>query len=269
MYIELIPAIEWTVRIVSVCILIDTIEKVYNFREFLKTGIFDWAWVRRNPVFSEKRRIIRVFADAVFGFRIWFPLVALRGLAAAGLLFWAGNIRFRLIGLLVLFVVGSLENFRRTPFFQETPNRFTLTVIGALILQGLVPTEFVSAVCMWFIALQSCLSYATAGISKLFNKDWRKGEGLLKAFNAPNYAISPGLAKIFDRFKRTGKSVNYLTIAAESLFPLVLIVGSPYFWVFLVWGAFLHLTNAVVLRLNNYFWTWIATYPAIIYVAQH
>lgn len=267
MYIEINAAIEWTVLFVSVCILIDTLEKLYNFREFQKGGIFYWEWLRKFPGFN-RRRIIRWFADFVFELRVWFSLVSLRGIAAAGLLIWPSGGNFRLPALCILFVIGSLENFRRMPSLPEAPNRFTLTIIGALVLQGFVPTETVTSACLWFIALQSCLSYATAGFAKLLKHDWRKGIAIFKAFNSTYYLTTPAFAKMVDRNPLIGTAASYTTISMECLFPLVLLVGKPYFLIFLIWGTLLHIANAVMLRLNNYFWPWIATYPAIIYVAQ-
>lgn len=266
--IEINQAVEWTVRLVSVCILIDTVEKFYNFREFRDKGIFSWEWIKQFPGFSQRRQIIRKFADFVFGFPTWFVLITLRGLAALWLLFVPGQSLISTIGILVIFIVGSLANFRRMPYAPQAPNRFTLIIIGALFLQSIVPSKIVTEACLWFIALQSCLSYATAGITKLFNKDWRNGTGVLRVVNTPNLLASPNLAEFFRSHGFIGKVLNYFTIAIESLFPFVLFIGKPFFFVFLIWGLFFHLTNAVLLRFNNYFWAWIATYPAIIYVAH-
>ena len=139
---------------------------------------------------------------------------------------------------------------------------------GALFLQSIVPSKIVTIACLWFIALQACLSYATAGFIKLFNQDWITGNGIFRIVNNPNLLTSPGIAVFLQRHSLTGKVLNYFTIAIECLFPLVLVVGSPFYLVFLIWGVSFHSANAILLRLNNYFWAWIATYPAIIFVAQ-
>ena len=146
--IEMNQTIEWTGRLVAVCILIDTCEKFHNFREFKENGLFDWERPRQFHGFSQRRRLIRLVADAVFGFRIWFFLLALRGLAACGLLIGEGQNLLGAICLLILFMVGSLDNWRRMPYFPETPNRFTLTIIGALFLQNLVPGQITTLACL-------------------------------------------------------------------------------------------------------------------------
>lgn len=267
--IEINQAIEWTIRFVSICILVDTFEKFCNFREFKNTGIFSWEWLRQNRTISGRRRIIRRVADLFFGYRVWFGLLALRGIAALGLLLLPTKGLISAIGLLIIFIVGSLANFRRVSFMPETPNRFTLTIIGALFLQSVVPSKTVTLACLWFIALQSCLTYATAGIIKLFNPDWRNGVGLLKVVNSPNLLTSPNVAVFFQQNNYFGKILNYFTLAFECLFPLVLVIGKPFFILFLIWGLAFHFANMVLLRFNNFFWAWIATYPAIIFIAQN
>ncbi len=267
--IEINQAVEWTIIFLSVSILIDTFEKFRNIKEFKSGGIFDWEWMRQFFGYSKRRPIIRKFADSVFGLRMWFFLLTLRGLAAIVLLLFFEQAVISSFALFILFFVGSLENFRRMPFFPEMPNRFTLLIFGALFLRSLAPTEFVTLACLWFIALQSCLSYATAGIYKLLNKDWRTGNGVLNAANSPYYFTSPVPARILLRNPPLALFLNYFTIAVESLFPLVLLIGKPYYLFFLVWGVLFHLVNAYFIRLNNYFWTWIATYPAILYIAQN
>jgi hypothetical protein len=266
--IELNEAIILTVRLISVCLLIDTFEKFLNISEYRENGIFNWKWVRQYQGFSQRRQLIRDFADFVFGGNIWFVLLGLRGMTAAYLFInpeinWVYS-----AGLLGLFIIGSLANFRRMPFRAEVPNRFTLLLIGALFLQSLVPSKNVSVACLWFIALQSCLSYTTAGITKLFNRDWQQGNGLFKVVNSPNLVASPIYAQIVSKYSIIAKILTYLTILIECIFPIVLLVGKPYFVMFLIWGVVFHLGNAFLIRLNNYFWAWLATYPAIIYIAQ-
>lgn len=266
--IEITQAIELTAQLVAIVILIDTIETFFNIKEFRNNGIFSWKWLRQYKGITQRRRVIRKFADLFFGFRVWFSLLTLRWLAAISILFFPNQGWISSVALLILFIFGCLANFRRMPYRPLAPLRFTLIIIGALFLQSLVPTETVTKACLWFIALQSCLSYATAGFVKLFNKDWLDGTGVLKAVNSKNLLVTKHSAIFFQKFPIISKFFNYFTLIIECLFPLVLVVGSPFFFIFLIWGVLFHFTNVVLLRLNNYFWAWISTYPAIIFIAQ-
>ncbi|NNE66498.1 MAG: hypothetical protein HKN33_08015, partial [Pyrinomonadaceae bacterium] len=235
--IETEIAITWTLRLVSVCILIDTFEKLARIREYTGGGLLSWGWLEQFVGFRERRAPIRGFASFFFGARIWIPLICLRGVASAGLLIWTPKGTAAILPLFVIFVVGSLENYRRLPYFPEVPNRFALPIIGALLLQSLVPSQIVTNAVLWFIAIQSCLSYATAGFSKLFNKDWRTGVAIQTASNSVYYFTSANVAKFIDRSPTAARLVTYSILLIECVFPLVLVVGSPFYLFFLVWGV--------------------------------
>jgi hypothetical protein len=56
-------------------------------------------------------------------------------------------------------------------------------------------------------------------------------------------------------------------VAAEVAFPLALPLGYPYGLVLLGWGVVFHAANALVMGINSFFWSFVATYPAILYCA--
>jgi hypothetical protein len=51
----------------------------------------------------------------------------------------------------------------------------------------------------------------------------------------------------------------------ECAFTIALIVGYPGCLLFIAWGLTFHLMNATVMGLNSFFWSFISTYPAVIY----
>ena len=159
-------------------------------------------------------------------------------------------------------------NFRNGPLTAETENRLALMIIGALLLRSIAPTAIVTVAVLWFIALQSCFSYLTAGIVKLADKDWRNGMGIFNIVNSSNLAAYKSHAFFLNKHPAAGKFLTWATLGFECTFPLVLIIGKPFFILFLIGGVLFHLAIAVMLRLNKFFWVWIATYPAIIFIAQ-
>jgi hypothetical protein len=140
-------------------------------------------------------------------------------------------------------------------------------IAGALLLQCFVPTPLVTLACLWFIALQSCLSYVTAGATKLFNPEWRNGNGILHIFDSPSLVATEKVAHWLKSHRTFAKLLTWGTLGMECIFPLAL-VGQPLLWLFLGWGALLHAGIAIFIRLGKFFWIWIATYPAIIFVAH-
>lgn len=115
-----------------------------------------------------------------------------------------------------------------------------------------------------FIALQACLSYASAGIAKLVSPTWRSGEAIYRIFNTGAYGV-PAIARLLRGRRWLNLALCWSVILVESLFPLVLILPGPWPWLFLAWGAAFHLQCAAIMGLNSFFWAFVATYPAILY----
>jgi hypothetical protein len=260
-------AIEWVIRFLAVYIVIDSCESLYNFREFRHPGFFSWRALRTHRFFTSRSSATRRALDRVFDFRSWLFLLLLRGMGGLGLLCLPQYPLITTVCLLVLFIVGSLMNFRHTPFGTETENRFALMLTGALLLRSVAPTELVTVICLWFIALQSCLSYVTAGVTKWLNPDWKEGNGILDVINSSDLVPLQKTQLFFSRNPGFGKFLAWITIGFECLFPLALL-GYPFVWLFLTGGVLFHLGIAVWLRLGKFFWVWVATYPAIIFIAQ-
>ena len=150
----------------------------------------------------------------------------------------------------------------------EAENRFSLVIIGALLLRSLLPTNNVSLAAFWFIALQLCLSYLTAGISKLRNPDWRRGNGFKYVATSNELVPIKKINIFFERHKILTRLINWLIIFFECSFPVILFAGQAVLWCFLIAGIILHIAIAFGLRRGKFFWAWIATYPALIFITQ-
>jgi hypothetical protein len=255
-------ALEWTSRLTAFCVLLDVLETFYNYKSFTTTGLYNWIWLRQSRRFAHQRPVFRKMTDAIFSTRVWFYMVALRGFAAFFLMIQP----LPFFCLWILFFTGGLTNFRVQAFGAETQNRFTMMMITALCLYSCVPTVLVVETCLYFLAAQACLSYATAGFYKLLDKDWREGRGLFYVVNTPIWVTSSTMAHFFNQHTFFNKLFSWLIIGFECTFPLILVMEKPYGFIFIGIGILFHALNAIILGLNKFFWAWIATYPAIIYL---
>jgi len=118
---------------------------------------------------------------------------------------------------------------------------------------------------IWFIALQSCLSYAVAGISKLVSVEWRSSNAMRLIFSTKTFG-SERAALFLKKYRFANVFLCWNVMLTEALFPVSLIVPLPFALIFLAWGFVFHLLNAIIMGLNSFFWAFMATYPAIVYV---
>lgn len=249
-------------------ITIDSSEKIFNYREYLSGGLLSWDLLRKNSSFTSKPESFRNFIDIFFPARPWLFLIVFRMICGLGLLVLPFN--SPLYGFLYasLFIIGFLMNLRNAAYRTETENRFSLIIIGALLLRSLLPTDGVTLTSFWFIALLVCLSYLTTGISKLGYRNWRKGEGFKDIVTSIEFVPVKKINTFFEQHKVLTRLMNWLIILFECTFPVMLFAGQIVFWCFLVIGIFFHVAIAFGFRTGKFFWVWMATYPALIFIAQ-
>jgi len=260
-------AILWVTRISVVYLIINCAEKLYAANQYKNSDILGWYDLRRHTYFLHRPNFIKAILNGIFCFNTWIALIALRGILAIMVLFLSASGFLTTLCLGAIFVIISLSNLRAKPLGAETEDRVMVMITGALFLRSLMPDAYVTTICLWFIALQSCLSYVAAGLAKINNKSWLKGNGLYNVFTTGNFHSEKLGQFAIDHWKLV-RLISWATIIIECAFPLVLIVKTPYGLFFLIWGLIFHFIIALIFKFGKFFLVWIATYPAILFVIQ-
>lgn len=192
-----------------------------------------------------------------------FVGVLLTQLIAASWVLGSGQLHA--MPLLLGCVLLTCVRFRGT--FNGGSDCMTLVVLLALSVAACAshhPT--VRAGCIIYIAVQSTLSYAIAGLTKLKEASWRDGRALRQLLRSPQYAAPERLRGALTR-PAALKLLSWSLIGFECGFVLawfdprvcLAVLGT---------GALFHLSNALCLGLNRFFFAWLASYPALLYVGQ-
>lgn len=114
-----------------------------------------------------------------------------------------------------------------------------------------------------YLAVQVVLSYTLAGYVKLTNRDWRSGQALVDVFAISTYPVSDSL-RGWARRPRLLWLLAWVAMAFEILFPVAFLDAQ--LLRFALAGALgFHLVNAVVFGLNRFVWSWLATYPVLVW----
>lgn len=251
----------------AIGIFVDTIEKIFAFKEYQKEGFLSWTSFRTNKYFSHKLKIFLPLLDIIFSDAVWLAIIFFR-LFCATLILFVSNQAINISCIIYLLFSGGLVNLRHAPFGAETQNRFSLTILLALLIAHLLPTPKTQHICIWFIALQLCFTYFTAGIYKIKNNEWKNGNGFINVVQNTQFNLSKGIVKYFTKHLFLGKLINWNVIIIECLFPLVIFLTTPFHYFFLTWGLLFHLLIAFFLRINKFMWIWFACYPSILYLCQ-
>lgn len=244
-------------------ILLNALELLSMPKEFRKDeGTFCWG--KTYPI--EWVRLAKIVAPVCDSpFVIFF--LATRVILAIATLINAFTGPISPLVVTPLFLSAFIHNFR----FKNINGGSDTMAINSLFVTTLYSfapdNHSVAFACMLYISVLACLSYFANGYKKVKLPQWREPDILYRIFTYSPYR-APIASKLIKRFPAAGTWSCRCVLLIEVLFPLVLITGKWGALVFLSWGVLFHVMNATLMGLHRFVWTFVATYPAIIYVAM-
>jgi len=196
---------------------------------------------------------LRGFRDErmLFGARIALCVLAIAGIAAP----WP------LVGLAGLSLL-ILHRFQGP--YNGGSDRMGLLALWCLVLTRLLPDLALRELPFGYLGAQLMLSYFISGGVKIVNPGWRSGRALRDVFQFSAYPVSQDLRRLAER-PRLLLVLSWAVMGFELAFPLTLL-WKPALIAGLAIAAAFHLANAWLFGLNRFFWTWLATYPAILWL---
>ncbi|MHB8287259.1 MAG: HTTM domain-containing protein [Caulobacteraceae bacterium] len=188
-------------------------------------------------------------------------VLALVRLALCGLVILGVGAPWPLFGLAGLSLV-TLRRFLGP--YNGGADRMGLLALWCLTLSHVLPTDKGREIVFGYLGAQLTLSYFISGGVKILNPDWRSGRALGQVFAVSAYPVSEGL-RAWSRRPAALAVMSWAVMALELGFPLTL-VSRPSLIAGLTLAAAFHLLNACLFGLNRFFWTWLAVYPAILWL---
>ena len=169
-----------------------------------------------------------------------------------------------LISVLLFLSFYMSRSFRG--FFNGGSDSMTLLTIvslwGFLFFQNI--SHSLSQFFVYYLAIQVSLSYFISGYVKIKEPQWRNGEALQLFLNFNAYGP---MSFSFLKKPKVYTNLSWVVILMELMFPLALL-NANILVLFLCFFAVFHLINIYVFGLNRFFYAWIATYPALIYLSD-
>ncbi len=248
-------AYEWTLLILSLSLIVQTLEYLSLYTLFTEKGIWRWSQLRREF------RYLR-FMDFALSEKTFLVLLVVRFLLSITLLF-----SFSFPVVFSLFITSLLIAQRFRGSFNGGSDYMTTIILSALSVAAFFQTEKVMTGVLWYIAFQSVLSYFLAGLVKIRQPLWRKGQALTAFIHSPNYQC-PSLIKAMLDKKEMALIASWCVMLGQLLFPLALFLPEPYVLAAISVAFLFHLNNVWLFGLNRFLLAWAATYPAIYFVAK-
>lgn len=112
-----------------------------------------------------------------------------------------------------------------------------------------------------YISIYIVISYFLTGYNKLFSIFWRKGTAITQVLSTETFG-SFYLFKLMLKYKRLSFIMSWMLI----IFQLLFIISIPFpdlLIVFLIMGITFHLSLAIIMKLYNFLFSFLATYPIL------
>ncbi|MFC0863791.1 alpha/beta fold hydrolase [Sphaerimonospora cavernae] len=254
-------ALTWTERLNSVTHLLASLEYLTRRKDREWGGANNWD-VNRRMFHEQAPRFARAM-DLVAHPRVSTALHLSRAAAAAAL--WLPlSPRQRVAANTVL--AGSQAALHAQHLYGSDGADQISFLVQALttVARASHRRPAIADAALWFVSLQSVLSYTVSGWAKLPSDTWRSGRALPNIIRTHTYG-DPDAWELMRRYPRLTRLAAHGVLAFECAFPLVFAGRgrlAPY--MLGAAGAF-HLVNARMMGLGRFFWAFAATYPAVLY----
>jgi hypothetical protein len=251
--------------IFCVGIFISSLEYLAIHKEFKINGIFSWK------IFSSRNEFLNSWLpwkkiNFLFGYRAFIVMHALRIASVLLLPFIPDN--FYKILLLGFLAISSLLFSFRSIVGLDGADQMNIIITITLFIVYIINVEVIYKAGLIFIAAQSILSYMVAGIAKLRSAKWRGGQAVFEIMNTRTYGYKSVAIKLANAPRFVNIILCWLIIFFEIFFIILLFLEEPWLYIIICCGIIFHLYNAIAMGLNNFFWAFLATYPALLYVHE-
>jgi len=255
-----------TTALTLLAILIADLRFLINYKTlFADKGLLSWNILRhyRSRYFRKK------IPDTIYsGKWFWIVLISRVVLICIFLSLFRLELNFYSELTLALILALTMLISFRAGFIHTGATELTSITLFIICISSFFHSPAVISLGLCAIALQTIICYAVNGLVKAMERKWRSGEYLAGIAQTTSFSISP-IRTIVSKIDR--KYIGYvsvLVISFEIGFILTPFLPLPVLIGVLLIGIAFHLYNSIVMGLGTFFWVFIATYPAIIYLNQ-
>jgi len=261
---DMLESMRLAAILVGIGMLISTLELLSLRRHFGEGGLYAGSVMRMRRGLDAAGG--GAMLDRVFSAELMTLALAIRIVSILTMMGFAVAGSLHLPSIAVLVATQLFHNYRNCTG-NDGSDQMSSVVSITLLIFAIDPTNPLSTqACLWFLGLQSILSYMASGGAKLISPRWRSGTPLYEVLNTRTYGLRTAAA-FLAKHPRLGKVLSYSVIAAQISFILVLFIPWPFNLVYVAWALAFHWGIAFLMGLNIFPWPFAANYPALIWCA--
>jgi hypothetical protein len=251
--------------IASIAVVIDAIEIIIERHQYSSRGIFNFEVLRTDKTWMLNKRLNPIFR-ILFDYPNFIFLISIQ-LVTAVLIVSHIFTNLSVYFVLIILSIHLLTHIRNR-YGMNGSDQLQVIIFASLLIFYLNPDDIlVQKFSIYFIGFQSLLSYFMAGLAKLVSPTWRDGNAISGIMNTESFG-NRLIAKILIDKPLLSKLICWGVIIFESIFPIFIFGGIYTTYIFIIMGILFHLLLAILMRFNSFLWSFIATYPALLFFAS-
>ncbi len=245
----------------SIAVIIDAIEIIVERHQYSSRGIYNFETLRIYRKWMMNKWIAPIY-NILFNYPNYIFLAFIQlvvSILMVSHLFANLSLWFIIIILLIL-----LLSHLRNQYGLDGADQLQVIVFASLVAFYITTDPIIQKFSIFFVCFQSLLAYFIAGLAKLISPIWRGGMAITNIINTESYG-NKVLAQLLIKKPLLSKMMCWGVIILESLCPILIFSGMQTTIIFIICGTIFHLSIAIFMRLNSFFWTFISTYPALLF----
>jgi hypothetical protein len=260
----------WCSLPLGVGVCVDSLELLADRVQVQEGGLYGYTVLATGRPFTLWGPFAPMFG-AVFRYPAVLGLAFLQ-LCCATLLLLAGIARTPSLMVAAgvaaaLILLARMLLYMRNQLGLDGSDQMMLVVCTGVAVALLVPDHGAQVVALDYMAAQLLLSYAVAGIAKAISPSWRSGRAIPGIMSTIGYG-SPPVGAFLKRHQPLALAACWSVIVFECSAPLLILFGTPGALVIIAVGLGFHVSIALLMGLNNFLWSFGATYPALLLLAH-
>ena len=248
----------------AIQVIVATAELLKLRRQYSDVGLLAWQIQRMGPklaIYAKKLRL-----DFVCRYPNVLVVLLLRllcGIAIPVLILTHHSV---LLLLLIITAIGLIMQVRNSQS-NDGSDQMAVVCFIALTLANVINTDLSKSFALFFIAAQSSLAYGTSGFLKMQKKGWYTGEYATEVLKTSSYG-DKNVLEIALKRRPVAKVLGIMVVYGDCLLSISFAFPPNICIFILFFGVFLHIGIGRIMGLNTFMWSYIATYPAILYVSH-
>jgi hypothetical protein len=259
----------WCALPLAVGVFIDSLELLADRAQLAEGGLYGYSVLATGRSLTLRGPMAPIFA-AIFRYPAVLGLAAAQ-LAAAAVLLAAGILRSPELlvpaGIAALAILAArMLLYLRNQLGLDGGDQMMLVVATGVAVALLVPDRDAGTIALYYVAAQLLLSYAVAGIAKAISPSWRSGRAIPEILSTIDHG-SPSVGTFLRGHPGFSRLACWSVVLFECSAPLLILLGTPGAVAIIVAGLCFHVSIALLMGLNNFLWSFAATYPALLMLA--